>query len=230
MQLYAHRGASGHFPENTLLAFEQALACSPDGIELDVFCVDHELVVIHDHELHRTTNGQGYIHSFNLGELQQLDAGQGQCIPLLRDVMALVQGQCMLNIELKGEDTLPPLLALLSELSQSGYPMDTLLVSSFNHHLLQGLHQRWPTIKIGALTATLPLDYAAFASKLHAWSVHCDRSFINQAMVDDAHQRGLKVFVYTINNAAELQRMKKLGVDAVFTNWPCEAKHWLASD
>lgn len=227
MQIIAHRGASGTYPENTLLAIEQALLASADGIEIDVFCVENELVVIHDVDVSRTTNGTGFLPDFTLKQLQQLDAGSGQRVPTLWQVLQLVNNQTLLNIELKGADTAAPLLALIKKAeAELGTDPSQLLISSFNHHLLRQIKIDRADLKLGALIASLPLDYAAFASELGAWSVHCDQGFINQHMVEDAHQRGLKAWVYTVNNALTAQKMRQLGVDGIFCNYPLEAKNW----
>ncbi|KKO44514.1 glycerophosphodiester phosphodiesterase [Arsukibacterium ikkense] len=225
MQIIAHRGASGDYPENTLLAIEQAIAQGADAIEIDVFAVQDELIVIHDHHLARTTNGSGSIYQYTLAELLQLNAGQGQRIPTLWQVLAVVQGKCWLNIELKGDDTVAPLLALLDKARQQlGFDCQQLLISSFNHHLLADIKLKRPTLKLGALTASLPIDYAAFASALQAYSVNCDVSFINQAFVDDAKARGLQVFVYTVDQTDDINRLKNYGVDGIFCNFPARSR------
>ena len=227
MYIFAHRGASGHFPENTLLAIEQALLAKADGIEIDVFCVEGELVVIHDANVSRTTNGKGRLNNFTLAQLQKLDAGQGQHIPTLWQVLQLVNNQCLLNIELKGSDTAAPLLSLLIKAQlELGTDPQLLLISSFNHQLLMQVKQQRPELKLGALTASLPKDYAQFAQDLSAWSVNCDKDFINELMIKDAHQRGLKVLVYTVNDAETTQQLRDLGVDGIFCNFPAEARHW----
>ncbi len=227
MQIIAHRGASGSYPENTLLAIEQALMAKADGIEIDVFCVENELVVIHDEDVSRTTNGKGLLQNFTLKQLQQLDAGAGERVPTLWQVLQQVNNQTLLNIELKGADTAEPLVQLLKKAeTELGTAPDKLLISSFNHHLLKQIKKLRPDLKLGALTASLPLDYAAFAAELEAWSVNCDKGFINKAMVQDAHQRGLKVLVYTVNDAVTAARMRQLGVDGIFCNFPLEAKSW----
>ncbi len=227
MQIFAHRGASGSYPENTLLAIEQALLAKADGIEIDVFCVENELVVIHDENVSRTTNGTGFLQDFTLRQLQQLDAGAGQQVPTLWQVLQLVNNQTLLNIELKGADTAEPLFKLLQKAeTELGTEPDKLLISSFNHHLLKQIKKQRPDLKIGALTASLHLDYAAFASELGAWSVNCDRGFINQELVQDAHQRGLKVLVYTVNDATTAKKLRQLGVDGIFCNYPLEARSW----
>jgi len=229
MQIIAHRGASGDFPENTLLAIEQAIIQGADAIEIDVFAVDGELIVIHDHHLSRTTNGTGSIYQFNLQQLMQLDAGRGQRIPTLWQVLQLLAPTSLwLNIELKGEDTVAPLLTLLSKVAtELHFDLSRLLISSFNHHLLLELKQHNPALKLGALTASLPIDYAAFAKQLEAYSVNCDVSFINQAFVDNAKAKGLKVFVYTVDHADDIKRMHDYGIDGIFTNYPARSRQRL---
>lgn len=227
MFIFAHRGVSGHFPENTLKAIQAALDCGADGIEIDVYALGEELVVIHDRELCRTTNGTGVLEDYSLPELLKLDAGLGEKIPTLWQVLELVQNRCVLNIELKGHDTTEPLLKLLHKArSELHTDWSKLLVSSFHHPLLQHIKTLAPELAIGALTASIPLNYCEFATELGAMSVNCDRAFINEAMVQDAKKRGLKVFVYTVNNQREARRLQQLGVDGIFCNFPAEAKSW----
>ena len=230
MQIIAHRGASGDYPENTLLAIEQAIAQQADAVEIDVFAVEGELIVIHDYHLSRTTNGQGSIYQHGLTQLLQLDAGRGQRIPTLWQVLQLLAPtRLWLNIELKGDNTVVPLLQLLAKAERElAFSTQRIVVSSFNHHLLAALKQQRPTLKLGALTASLALDYAAFASQLGAYSVNCDVSFINQAMVEDAKARGLKVFVYTVDQADDIARLQSYGVDGIFSNYPARSRQMLA--
>src|SRR6185437_179332 len=108
-QVIAHRGGREWAPENTMAAFRRSLDAGVHGIELDVQrCATGELVVFHDEDLSRTTNGIGLIKDCSLAELQRLDAGSwyekqfaGERMPLLLDVLALINGKCVLNIELK---------------------------------------------------------------------------------------------------------------------------------
>ena len=229
MQIIAHRGASGDYPENTLLAIEQAVLQGADAVEIDVFAVDGELIVIHDHHLARTTSGSGSIYQHSLAQLQQLDAGLGQHIPTLWQVLQLLAPTPLwLNIELKGDNTVGPLMTLLERAERElQFDLNRLLISSFNHHLLAALKQQRPALKLGALTASLPIDYAAFARQLQAYSVHCDVSFINQAFVDDAKARGLKVYVYTVDQADDIARMRQYRVEGIFSNYPAKARQRL---
>ncbi|MET1256182.1 glycerophosphodiester phosphodiesterase [Aliikangiella maris] len=221
MKVFAHRGASGHAPENTLLAIEMAINMQVDAIEIDVHKVEQELVVIHNRHLHHTTNGQGRIAEKQFYEIRTLDAGGGQQIPTLWEVLALVNGQCGLNIELKTENIVESVFRQLQKaVSELNFQREQFLISSFNHHLLNEFKLKHPDWQIGALTASLPLEYAMFAEKLSAYSVHIDVDFVNQTFVDDAHARGLKVFVYTVDDEDDIEDLLHMGVDGIFSNFP----------
>lgn len=227
MWIFAHRGDSHHYPENTLAAITSALFSSDaDGIEIDVYCTsDKQLVVIHDESLDRTTSGHGYVNEHTYQELCKLDAGSGERIPSLKSVLQLMPSNKWLNIELKGENTATALIELLQSTEYASWQNNKrLIVSSFNHHLLKRIHRAFPTLKIGALTASIPLSYASFAEQLHAWSIHCDKQFVNAELVADAKQRGLKVFAYTVDSPRDIHKLAALGVDAIFSNHPQHAK------
>lgn len=225
MLIFAHRGASADAPENTLLAIDQALLQQADGIEIDVFQLGNELVVIHDKWVSRTTNGNCLLTDYTLEELQTLDAGQGQFVPTLWQVLQHVRGQCLVNIEVKGVDDVSLINACINKaVTQLNFKPEHFIVSSFNHHLLLAFKIIAPTIKIGALTGSNPLDHARFGEDLQAYSVNADISFIDQAFVIDAHSRGLKMFAYTVDEPEDLLRLKAWGVDGVFSNGPAKAK------
>ncbi len=218
---FAHRGASGHEPENTLLAIEKALSLGAPWIEIDVFSVEDELVVIHDERLEYRTNGSGYVTEKTLAYLRTLDAGKGQRIPLLREVFDLVQHRAGINVELKGAGTTIPAVKLIKDyIRHHGWHYDQVILSSFNHQELARVKHLDPDIRIGALVLGIPRHYAKFAEELQAFSVHAGLAFVNPVFVDDAHRRGLKVFVFTVNFPDDLNRMRAMGVDGVFTNFP----------
>jgi glycerophosphoryl diester phosphodiesterase len=225
MLIFAHRGASFDAPENTLLAIDKALDQLADGIEIDVHQLGDELVVIHDRWVSRTTNGNRLMSDYTLAELQTLDAGQKQFVPTLWQVLQRVQGQCLMNIELKGVQDLSLVKNCITKaVEQLNFTTEQFIVSSFDHHLLAAFKKVVPDIKIGALTGSIPLNYAQFAEQLAAYSVNADISFINQAFVMDAHNRGLKMFVYTVDEPADLHRLQAWGVDGVFSNGPAKAR------
>ncbi|MBU2894567.1 glycerophosphodiester phosphodiesterase [Colwellia sp. D2M02] len=229
MLIFAHRGASGVEPENTLRAIRAALEANVDGIEVDVHQVGDRLMVIHDRWLHKTTSGLGQLQEYSFEELRLLDAGKGETIPSLDEVLALTTGKCIINLELKAIHSVDVLYHYLDN-AKRDFTLDLsqVLISSFNHRLLNLIHQERPEIAIGALTACYPLEYAQFAQQLDAYSVHIDIEFINQDFVDDAHKRGLKVYVYTVDELEDINAMRRLGVDGIFSNQPTKVKSHLA--
>jgi glycerophosphoryl diester phosphodiesterase len=221
MICFAHRGASGHAPENTLQAFHSALSLGATWIELDVFRVEDELLVLHDSRVERTTNGQGNLRRLDLAYLRSLDAGKGEKIPFLREVFEAVSGLAGINIELKGENTAGAVDALIKTCIEQGpYQPDQFLVSSFNHQELMKFARLAPDIRTGAIIAALPLHNARFAEELGVYSIHIQRDCITREFVTDAHRRGFNVFVYTINHEDDLAEMASIGVDGFFTNFP----------
>ena len=221
MICFAHRGASGHAPENTLLAVTTALSMGAAWIELDVFSVHSELVVIHDSRVERTTNGKGNLHRLNLDYLRSLDAGKGEKIPFLREVLDVVSGKAGINIELKGKAATGPVASLIKSYIAGGiFRSDQFLVSSFNHQEIMKFKDIAPEVSTGANISSLPLHNARFAEELGVDSIHVHRNSITRAFVMDAHSRGFKVFVYTINHVDELEYIASLGVDGFFTNYP----------
>ncbi len=229
MLIFAHRGASGVEPENTLRSIRTAIAAEVDGIEIDIHEVDGKLFVIHDRWLHRTTSGHGQIFNYDYQYLRSLDAGDGEVIPTLDEVLKLIAGKCTINIELKAVRNLTLLFSCIDDAIKSTELLSNdVLFSSFNHRLLHAIHQQRSDFAIGALTACYPLDYAKFAEQLNAYSVHLDVDFISEHFVADAHKRGLKVFVYTVDELEDINAMKHLGVDGIFSNYPTKAKSHIA--
>lgn len=224
MLIFAHRGASGVAPENTLLAIDTALNMRAPAIELDIHLCEGEPIVIHDRRAERTTDGQGLIAQLSLIELQTFDAGAGQQVPTLWEALALISGRCILNLELKCEDCVEPVFQLLERaVSELHFQPNQFLISSFNHHLLKQWRQLTDRYLLGALTASCPISYAQFAENLGVDSVHVDLDVINQSMVNDARTRGLNIYVYTVDIPDDIRWLKGLGVDGIYTNYPDKA-------
>ncbi|MCG2712917.1 MAG: glycerophosphodiester phosphodiesterase [Candidatus Omnitrophica bacterium] len=217
-----HRGAAGYEPENTLPSFKKALELNVDLVELDVqACKSGELMVIHDLKVDRTTNGTGYVCEKIFNELRILDAGKKQTIPSLQEALDMIDKKAKVNIEIKSEGIARPVFNVILEyVKQKGWSWDDFLVSSFNHYELQKFSQLAPQVKTGAIIAGIPIGYAQCASMLKSYSLHPSKEFINQALVDDAHNRGLKVYAYTLNEPEDIQKVKLLGVDGIFSNFP----------
>jgi len=222
MKIIGHRGAPAYRPENTLRSFEEAISCQVSMIELDIYvCASGELVVIHDDRVDRTTNGKGLVEEMDLTELKGLDAGEGEAIPTLSEVMAFTGKRVPLNIELKGRNTAAALSRFLDSIPASdNWIRDNILVSSFNlPELLEFKHLK-PEIRRGALNGGIPLDLGGFATPLEPWSLHYNLEFLNEEMVKDAHERSMRVFIYTVNHRSDYMRLKSWGVDGIFTNCP----------
>lgn len=219
MQIIAHRGASGLAPENTLRAMALAIELGASAIELDVQWADGELWVFHDRRLERCTNGRGVLTEQSRAYIESLDAGQGERIPTLWQVMTLIAGRCELHIELKGPHTAEPVAALTRRAERDlGFTPARWVVSSFHHPELARFAALRPELRLGALTANLPLQHAQFAEQLGAWSLNCDVDFVDAELVADAHRRGLKVLVYTVDERSDRDTLATMGVDGIFTN------------
>jgi glycerophosphoryl diester phosphodiesterase len=214
-----HRGACGHEPENTLRSVRRALELGAHGIEIDVYFVDGELIVIHDAKLDRTTNGAGYVARKTFAHLRTLDAGQGEQIPTLREVFETVNRNAFINIELKGRQTAKPVSALIGEyIAEHGWRYEDFLVSSFNRSELRAVSD--PRIPIGLLLTRPTRLYGLSARRVRASAVNPAARYVSAKFVEDAHRRGLRVFAYTANAPAEIERLRHAGVDGVFTDFP----------
>lgn len=229
MLCIAHRGARGDAPENTLQAIELALAQGAEAVEIDVRAHEGELIVFHDETVDRTTNAQGELTEFSFSLLHQLDAGNGQSIPLLAEVIELINRRVPLNIELKDDDSAQLSLQVIERFISRGWQYSDFIISSFFHPLLKTLKQQQPKLVIGALSAGVLVDYALFAKQLGAVSINLCSDSINQAIIDDAHARGLKVYIYTVNDVREFSQFHKMGADGLFTDFPLKFKQWLST-
>lgn len=225
MIIFGHRGARGLKSENTLPSFTEGLKHTK-AIELDVYaCKTGELVIIHDDTVDRTTNGHGYVIEMTFDQLRQLDAGAGAQIPTLQEVLDLATNVSLVNIELKGPGTAIPVAELIRHYVETRqWTYENFIVSSFNHVELAAFKKICSEVRIAALICGILLDLAQCATILNAYALNPSLEFISQDLVDDAHNRGLKVFVYTVNTQADLNRLKALGVDGIFTDFPDRIK------
>lgn len=221
MKILAHRGASKQAPENTLKAFTLAFEQGADGIEFDLYQCQEQSWIIHDRWLERTTNGTGLVIEQDEATLSTLNTGGDQSIPTLRQTLSLVPRDKIANIELKHLRDIHTWLAeLLSICRDIAFPLDNLVISSFNHVWLHQLKQLNPQIKIAALTASLYPNLATYACDVGASSANIALDMITQEYVEDAHHKGLEVWVYTVDHPADMRMLKNWGVDGIFTNLP----------
>ncbi|MEM9774130.1 MAG: glycerophosphodiester phosphodiesterase family protein [Chloroflexota bacterium] len=220
MLVIGHRGAMGHAPENTLESIQAALDLGVDWIEIDVYAVDSEIVVIHDNVLMRTTNGFGRVMKQKLDYLRSLDAGNGQKIPLLSEVIELIDGKVGLNVELKGPNTAEPVINFLDNQLPDHWDKDKILLSSFEHVQLEEAKRLNPTYKRAPLFWKNKIDHDYVVNELEAIAVNPWLPTVTQKMVDDAHAHNLQVLVYTVSKPEDIEKMRSFGVDGIFTNYP----------
>ncbi len=216
----AHRGASYHQPENTLPAIRKALELGARAIEIDVWAIGGEVFVFHDRRLERLTASRGLLADCTIAEVRALRIRGQEPLPTLQEVLELVQGKALLNIELKGPETAAPVAGVLRHALAGGWKSGDLLVSSFRHGELHRFAALLPEVPRGAIVYGAPLDHAACATALQAWSIHAALEFVDRALVEDARHRGLRVFVYTVNHPDDLEHARALGVDGAFSDDP----------
>ena len=218
----AHRGASGYSPENTLLSFKKALDMGVDAIELDVhLSADGVLVVIHDQTLERTTNGKGLVADFTLFELKKLQIENHQSIPTLSEVLDLVNKKCVVHIELKGAQT-PQAVAQLIDgyVRTKNWTYDLFSVSSFDWEMLSTIANLDANINCGVLTETAIEEALIFAKKIKAKSIHPEFKLLTVENTKQIKQADFKVFAWTVNAPETIKKMRFLGVDGVFCDYP----------
>ncbi len=217
-----HRGAAGYEPENTLSSFRKALELKVDMVEFDIRqCSGGELVVIHDMKVDHTTDGKGYVREMSFSEIRKLDAGKGQKVPAFEEVLDVIDRKVKVNIEIKSEGTAKRVFETISSyVREKNWQWEDFIVSSFNHYELIKFNELTREVRIGAIIAGIPADYVQMAKKVNASSLHPSKEFINKKLVDSAHAGGMQVYVYTLNEPEEIARIRELGADGMFSNFP----------
>jgi glycerophosphoryl diester phosphodiesterase len=220
--IIGHRGARGHVAENTLPSIEKAMALGVDGVEIDIFkCASGELVVFHDQTLDHLTNASGLIEMQTLDSLRKIDVLNGYQIPTLAEVLELLDGQIILNIELKGNNTARDTHLLLTEYFQrSNWTADKLIISSFNWDELRNFKALNPTVPLAVLTEDDPVDALPVAQELGAVAINPNYQSLDREKVEKIKKAGFKIYPWTVNTPAAIAEMKQLGVDAIITDYP----------
>jgi glycerophosphoryl diester phosphodiesterase len=208
-------------PENSLAAISRALAAGIQAIEIDVYQVEGELLVTHDRRLGRVVSGQGIITDLPLSYLRQQTLVNGELLPRLIDILNLVGDSALLNIEIKGADSVGALTSQLNAFIHDNQATpEQYILSSFDHQQLFHALQHMPHIRRAALIEGIPLDYAACCGPLQAYAFNTHLSFLTPELIADAKSRGLKNWVYTANHEDDWRYLQGLGVDGVFTDKP----------
>jgi glycerophosphoryl diester phosphodiesterase len=232
VEIYAHRGCSGEFPENTMAAFEAACKIGADGIELDVqMTKDGEVVVIHDEQIDRTTNGIGFVKDFRYKQLKLFDAGSWfhpkfsrQTIPSLQDVLDLIKtsgSEMKVNIELKNNVLLYEGMEekVLQCVQRSGM-MDSVILSSFNFKSMGRMRELDNDIQTALLFEGIPSNIMEEARKVRANGLHSEASFAVSAAGKRTVEAGYPLRVFTVNQTDKLEDLARSGVSALITDNP----------
>lgn len=228
----AHRGASGTLPENTLPAYELAVAQGADMIEIDLHRTrDRETIVTHDEDLARF-GLRGEIADVDAAEIRGLDAGGGAVIPTLDEVLAAFGSRVPFNLELKRGrrqryDDLET--AALEAVERRGLLASTLF-SSFDDPTLAELRSQSAEARVALLLSARSAERAIErAQAVGAEAVNPSRLVVTPELVADAHRAGLAVYVYTVDAEDEMRRLIGLGVDGLFTNFPARMRSVLGT-
>jgi len=215
-QIYAHRGSSAIHPENTLRAFRHALAIGVDGIELDVHATaDGTPVVIHDRDVGRTTDGAGYVDQIPLAQLETFDAGHGERVPTLAEILELVGAAAHLDIEIKGTRIEHAVLDVLAE-----YPAVRWAISSFNWDTLRIVRRLDPVAEVWPLAERVGDDLFAIAAELASPAVSLFTGAYTAENAAKLRNAGLGAIVWTVNDPREARRIADLGAFALCTDDP----------
>jgi glycerophosphoryl diester phosphodiesterase len=228
--VWAHRGASGYAPENTLVAFHKAIELKADGIELDVqMTKDGQLVIIHDETVNRVSNAKGWVKDYTFNEIRELNVNKKfpeygiVPIPTLEEVYQLLKDTNLtINVELKNgivfyENLEEKVLALTYNMGLQ----DRVIYSSFNHYSVMKLKKLDSTVKAGFLYEDGYLDMPQYAYDHGVEALHPALynlqypNFLEQCM-----EKNIEVRPWTINQREEMKMLCDFGINAIITNFP----------
>ena len=234
-KVWAHRGASGYAPENTLDAFWKAVEMGADGIELDVqMTKDGELVVIHDETIDRVSNGKGWVKDYTYEELKKFNFNKTHLeyikeeIPTLEQVYLLIKPTNLtINVEIKtGIVFYPGIEERVLELTERLGMKERVIYSSFNHYTIRKIKELDPQAKTGMLYEDGMIDavdYACDVVKADALRP-AGYNVLYPGFLDKCRERNRQLHVWTINEEKDMRMLCEAGVDAMITNYPDIAK------
>ncbi len=217
-RVFGHRGAAALEPENTLRSFIRAVKEGVHGIEFDVQEVDGHLILLHDDTVDRTSNASGLLTSFTFEELRQLDFGQGEVIPTLREAIDSIPDHILINIELKGPDTGKPVSEVVSE-----YAPRPFMISSFRLDELVQFRSAGrvdPSVDLALLRIGFTDQAIREAKSVEATAINLCDPFVDQEVVEKVRSAGFELFVYTVNEPPRAEELMKMGASGVFTDRP----------
>jgi len=204
-------------PENTLRSVNRAIDIGVDAVEVDVRkSKDGKLVIVHDPSVDRTTNGKGAVATLTLKELKALDAGKGERIPTLDEMMGAVRGKVGLFLEIKEPETTSE---LVSSVKAAGLESATTFVSFFHPALLR-VRLLSPSLRCGAIFSCEPADPTRLAVDARVELMLPKVDYVSELMVREAHRHSMLVQPWVINDPSEATRVTRMGVDGVASDFP----------
>ena len=230
--ILAHRGYSGNYPENTMLAFQKAYEAGCDGIELDVqFTSDHEIVIIHDETINRTSHQKGAVKDFTYEELSKIDFSYKfdvpfQKIPTLREYLEWVKDlDIITNIELKTSiERYPGIEEAVYSLLCEYNLQKKVILSSFNHESVLKMKELDSTLVCGFLTECWLLKAGEYTASYHIEGYHPRYTALTLRSVAEMKAHNVRILPWTVNKEKDMIRLIDMGVDALITNYPDKAK------
>ncbi|MEN1784042.1 MAG: glycerophosphodiester phosphodiesterase [Bacteroidota bacterium] len=222
-----HRGAMGYETENTLASVRKAMELGVDMIEIDVFKIKSgEIMVFHDERLERLGNAGGKIEEYNIFDLKRVVLDGNHTIPMLQDVLKVIDNKVALNIELKGANTAGR-VAFITDyyVRERGWDLKNFVISSFKPEELRKMREINPDIAIAVLTESEdPLTAIPLAKEVKAFAINPWYKTLTAENVGKLKEAGFKVYTYTVNEPEEIEQVTALGVDGIFTNYPDRAQ------
>ena len=228
MLAIAHRGASGHAPENTLAAFKRAVAQGVSFIETDLHLTrDVHFVAIHDETVDRTTSGKGAVGQMTLADVRKLDAGSwfasefiGERVPTLNELLEFSKkNDVVFYLELKPSGFWGGEHALIGSLRESG-EIPRSVVISFDWGILEGLRKIEPTLMTGLLHDGRIPNPIEKALEIGARQLAVRGNLVTPNLLKDARKHDLQVVCWTINSPAHIRMLAEAGVDGIMSDYP----------
>jgi len=217
MHIMGHRGAPAYEPENTLASIRLALQMGVAAVEVDVQLTrDGELAVIHDDTVDRTTNGRGRVRDYSLADLQRLDAGRGEKIPSLAEVVAEVNGKAHLVVEVKHPEAAPALKRFFQD---RGIYRQAHVIS-FWHPVVKALKEADPRLRTGVLLVGCPADPVGLARAALAEALVLHYAYVTPNLAAAAHAAGLLVYIWNIDEVETLKPYLAMNLDGIGSNRP----------
>jgi len=216
VKIIGHRGAMAHEVENSLSSFEKAIDLGCDMVELDVrTALDGEIITLHDEDVSRTSNGSGKISDLSLEEIKAFKLKNHEQIPTLREALEKMNGRCLVNIHIKDANAVLRSCKIVNDMRM----MNSVIFTAFHGPWLIDIKSTYPHARV-ACAARENIDIIRIARSLKAEAIHPASRITTRKLIDEAHEAGLEVNVWTVNFSWQMKKFIGWGVDGIITNRP----------